>query len=413
MRKFLTIAVPLFIILLMVGVVILLNALKPVPEKKEAEERPTSVFIARAERMTVVPRVISQGEVRPRREIDLVPQVIGRIVYINPNFERGGSFNEGEVLIRLEEADYKLAVIRARSRVAEARQELLREDAEAQMARRDWEELGEGEASALALREPQLEMRRAMLEAAQADLDEAELNLKRASLVAPFTGRVREKRADIGQVVSTATVLGRIFSTSIVQINLQLTDRELGMLGLPIGFEAEDRSGPVVHLNGVVAGEMHSWTGHVIRTDSAIDPQSRVLNVICEVDEPYGAGSDNGIPLAVGLFVTAELPGEPLPDVIVVPRQALRSDNVVYVAKPDEEGIDRLDIRRVDVAFSEPNRVVITDGLEAGEAVVISAVEGASRGLKLQLLETASGSTGSDPDDAPSEETTASAQGGD
>ncbi len=386
-RKAITVGAPLLVLALTIFAFIAINSNRPQPEKREAEERPVSAFVARAKRMTVIPKVVTQGEVRPLREIDLIPQVGGRIEEIDLNFEPGGAFTKGELLFRIQEADYELAVVRAQSQVAQARQNLVRESAEAEMAQKDWAELGEGEASPLTLRQPQLETRRAELQAAEANLAEAELALRRTRITAPFDGRVREKRADLGQVVGPQTILGRIFSTEIVQIPLPLTDRELGVVGLPIGYNAPDRDGPIVNLSTTVAGEARRWQGRIARTDSAIDPQTRVLTAICEVVDPYGKSADDGVPLAVGLFVTAEIPGRAVEDVIVIPRAALRSADSLYVVTTDEEGVDRLEIRSVSVAITEPDRVILASGLEEGERVIISAIEGAVGGLRIQTLE--------------------------
>ncbi len=386
-RKVLTVMGPILVLGLTVFAVGAINSNRPEPERQEAEERPVSAFVARAKRMTVIPKVITQGEVRPLREIDVVPQVAGRIVEIARNFEPGGAFKRGDLLFQIDPSDYELAVVQARSRVAEARQNLIRESAEADMAARDWEELGDGDASPLTLRQPQLATRRALLQAAEADLAIAELNLSRTRVIAPFDGRVRTKIADVGQVVSPGNILGRIFSSEIVQIRLPLTDRELGIVGLPIGFNAPGGEGPDVRLTATVAGEMRSWIGQIARTDSALDPQTRVLNAICEVRDPYGASADDGVPIAVGLFVTAEIPGPPVENMIVVPRTALRTADIVYVVTPDDDGVERLEFRTVDVAFTEAERIVVSGGLEEGERVVVSAIEGAVAGLKINPLE--------------------------
>jgi multidrug resistance efflux pump len=63
---------------------------------------------------------------------------------VNPNFVDGGFFEAGEVLVRLEDADYRLAVTRAEALVAQRRQLLIREQAEAELAREEWEVAGRG-----------------------------------------------------------------------------------------------------------------------------------------------------------------------------------------------------------------------------------------------------------------------------
>jgi hypothetical protein len=151
---------------------------------------------------------------------------------------------------------------------------------------------------------------RAQLAAAQASLDEARLNLSRTRISAPFDGRVRAKGADLGQYVGPGARLGRVFSTDRVQIRLPLTNAELAvwtcrwpsrrrmMIRSPGASErcCRRRAAPL--------------GGPVVRTDSAIDPQTRTMSAIIEVADPYGAAAEAaGAPLAVGLFVSAKIDG--------------------------------------------------------------------------------------------------------
>ncbi len=372
-----------------------LNSMAPKPERnEEAAEQSVGVFVETVKRQRVIPNVTTQGEVRARTEIDLFPQITGRIAEVAPEFRAGGIFKKDDVLVRIEEADYELNVIRSKARVADAEQAMVREEAEAEMARRDWEELGAGgEATPLTFREPQLAQARANLEAARADLADAELDLDRTRIIAPFNGRVRLQEADLGQYVAPGTRLGRIFATDIVEIRLPLTDREMGVVGLPIGYTAPPGGGPKVTLYATVAGEPHEWTGEIVRTDSAIDSDTRVLQGIVEVRDPYGASADGDAPLAVGLFVTASIPGRPIEDALVIPRAALRSGNQVYMVDAD----NRLDKRIVDIAFTEEDRVVLEGGLEEGDKVIVSPMQAPPQGLKVNPVP-----AGQDTDDGES-----------
>lgn len=358
-----------------------MSAMRPKPQQAEQVVRGLAVFVEQAEPATVRLSVKTQGEVRPRREIDLIPQVAGKVTYLAENFVAGGFFNEGDVLLRIEDADYRLAVTRASAEVARAQRALDREQAEAEIARRDWEELGEGEASALTLREPQLAEARAALAAARAQLQDAQLQLGRTELTAPFTGRVREKAVDVGQYVTPGQRLGRVFSTDVVEVRVPLTDAELALLDLPVAFQASDgESGPVVRISGDLAGRRHEWAGHIARTDSAIDTQSRTLFAFVEVEDPYGAGSDDGAPLAVGLFIDAEIEGREVDGAVTLPRSALRGHDEVYVAKLD----GTLDIRTAAVVTSDREKVVFSSGLEPGEYVVTSPILTPSQGLAIE-----------------------------
>lgn len=375
---------PLLVGALFVVLFLVLFATTPEPERSEPEARPSAVFVAEAEAHPVQLTVRTQGEVQPLTEIDLTAQVSGRIAYVNPSFVQGGFFRAGEVLVRLEDEDYRLAVTRAEALVAQRRQQLVREEAEADLAREEWESLGEGEASPLTLRVPQMEEARAQLAAAEASLAEARLNLSRTRLSAPFEGRVRSKLADLGQYVGPGTTIGRVFSTGKAQIRLPLTDSELQTLGMPLAFQAGDNGdGPEVILSATLAGERREWRGEVVRTDSAIDPQTRSLYAIVEVDDPYGAAAETaGAPLAMGLFVEAAIAGRSLDRAYVLPRSALRGEDTIYVANRD----GTLSIRTARVIDSSAEEVIVTSGVEAGERVVISPIRAAAEGMRITAL---------------------------
>ena len=330
-----------------VGIIVLLAMGQPQPQRANSAPRPVAVFVEEAQRHAVALTVNSQGEARPRTQINLVPQVAGRITYVNPNFIEGGFFEAGETLVQIEDADYRLAVTRASAQVAQAQQALARERAESELAASEWEELGEGEASALTLREPQLAEARAQLAAAEAALQSARLDLQRTRVSAPFDGRVRTKNADLGQYVAPGTNLGEVFSTDTVMVRLPLTDHDLSLLGIPVAYNAalsEDGGVPVT-LSATIAGQHQEWEGRITRTDSAIDPQTRVLYAIAEVEDPYGAAAQGGSPLAIGLFVEAEIRGREIEGAYIIPRNALRGEGNVFVV---EEG-GTLSVRAVEI----------------------------------------------------------------
>ena len=70
--------------------------------------------------------------------------------------------------------------------------------------------------------------------------------------------------------------------------------------------------GSPVILSATIGGEEHQWGARVARTDGAIDPATRQISAIAVVDDPYGAGADDGAPLAIGLYVNARIEGKPL-----------------------------------------------------------------------------------------------------
>ena len=381
-RRFFVFALPAFAFLGFVVVFVAMGALKETPEEKEDIIKATPVVVAQAEAEPVRLTITTQGEATPRTAIDLAPQISGKVVYVSPSFLEGGAFEKGDVLIRIEPAEYEFRVIQARSNVAQARSRFASEEAEAQIAQKEWEEIGDGEGTELALRKPQLAEAAALLASAEAALREAELQLARTSIRAPFKGRVDAKMIDIGQYVTPGLKMGEIFSTDTMEIALPLTDSELGQLGLQVGFQqTTENLGPEVKLSALVAGAPRQWVGRITRTDSGYDRETRVLFAYAEVKDPYGAGADNGAPLAAGLFVGAEIEGREYDNSVVVPRTALRGNDQVFVARAD----NTLEIRTVAVAQTDRIRAVLIGGLEEGENVVTSPVRGAADGMIIAI----------------------------
>jgi len=279
----------IFVFIMLTATIV--NVLKK-PKEKTRNFNTLAVIADYAKTEDVQLMVRTQGEARPQIEIDLVPEVGGKIVFVSPNFVEGGIFKKGETLLRIEDADFKVAVIRAEANVAQAQQVLVREQAEGEIARQDYAELGRGEPSPLALREPQKAQARASLQAAQAEVEAAKLNLDRTYVRAPFSGRVRTKASDIGQFVTPGSRLGRIFSTDVVEVRLPLSDDQLSKLDLPLAFMARDSAtAPAVDLHAIVAGQERHWEGRIVRTDSAYDTSTRALFAIAEVYDPYGKGT--------------------------------------------------------------------------------------------------------------------------
>jgi len=382
-KKFLRVITPILVLVVSIGVVQALSAAKPAPEKKEESQRLISLYVDEVKSDMVTISVQTQGEVRPKTEIDLIPQVSGRIVAVSGSFAEGAEFSPGETLIKIDDTNYKLAVIRAQARVAEAQVAVQRELANAKIKEDHWlDKRTSGEPTAYALNKPQVLEAEAKLMAAEADLKEARLDVARTEINVPFLGRVREKNVGIGQYVTAGMPLGRVFSTDTVEIRLALTDAQLAELNLPMGFMADALNAPVVQFNARVGSKEHSWTGRIVRTHASIDQQTRLIYAIAEVEDPYGLGSDNGAPMAVGMFVHAEIAGVNSQAAMVLPRLALRNADKVYVVNEN----NRLEIRTVEVLSTSMETVFVTAGVNVGEKVVTSTIPAAIDGMEVRAI---------------------------
>ena len=363
------------------GAFVMLEAAKPEPEKKVEPPRPLSVYVEIAQRADVALLVSTEGEVRAKTQVNLVAQIAGRIVSVSSEFTEGGRVTPGETLISIEDTDYQLSLSQAQARVAEAEVGVQEAVASADVAKKQLRNANN--ASPLALKKPQVAQAKARLAAANAELAQAELNLTRTKISLPFKGRVTEKVVDIGQFVSPGTFLGKAFATDVVQIRVPLDDDELASLDLPIGFVATSSEPIMVNLSATVAGRVQQWQGKLERLDAAIDRASRTLFAMVEVEDPYGQHvSQNGMPLAVGLFVSAEIEGRNIQNATVIPSSALRAGDNVFVVNAES----RLEIREVEVVHSSENDVIIGAGIEPEEQVIVSSIRNPIPGMTLSPL---------------------------
>jgi RND family efflux transporter MFP subunit len=352
-----------------ISLVILANP-SPVAPRVQVDARPRVLVVEAVARDVGLP-VHSQGTVESPVQSELVPEVSGRVVWVSPSLATGGTFSAGDPLLRVDAADYDAAVrravanqIRAEAEHVHAVQELRRRERLAGSQVVSDEQLADARRSE--------RVTYANLEDARVGLEEAERNRDRTELRAPFAGRVREKRVDVGQFVSRGAAVATLYSIDYAEVRLPLADQDLAFLAWPGsgGVFAADQQ-PEVTLRGELGGVERRWRGRIVRTDGTIDPRTRMVHVIARVDDPtIPQSGDAAAPLAVGLFVQAEIAGRVERDAIVLPRVALFDEESLLVL----DGDDRLLRRPVDVLRVEGDEVIVSGGLRAGERVCVTDV---------------------------------------
>lgn len=348
------------------------------PELKPSSPEPlaTTVRVVEMQPRSVQLTVHSQGTVAPNTESELIPEVSGRVSWMSPSLVNGGTFAQGDVLLRLDDQDLSSALDRARASLARA-------EAEQQHAKFEFQRLESLEVKQLASRsalENGLRAYRvadAALQDAKAAFAQAQRDLERTELRAPFTGLVRRAAVDIGQFVSRGTSIATVYASADAEVRLPIADRQLAFLNLPVGIRGElpPELQPLVTLSAEFAGQQLTWQGRIVRTEAQIDAMSRMVHVVARVDNAAQAS-----PLSVGLFVNAEIQGLMAENVMVLPRSALREGNRVLVV--DDE--DRLRYREIDPLRLYQDQVLIRGGLTPGERVCVSPLQTAIEGMPVK-----------------------------
>ena len=334
-------------------------------------------------------RLQSYGTVQPRTLSTLTAQVGGQIVSVNPNVRGGGFFEKGDVLASIDARDYEANVRLAGAVLMAAPQPMAAARARSDQAKEDWERLGnEGDAPDLVLRVPQLEAARARVISAESTLQKAELQLERTQIVAPFAGRILRHYADLGQVVSNNSPLADIYATDSVEIRLPIRNRDLGFIDLPETYRYKAVAEPVkgVVIRSQLVGD-DQWEASLVRTEGAIDETARQLHVIAQIDDPFSVKHEGHTPPKIGQYVTAELEGKLLSNVVVIPNSTIYQGSYVYVVIDDV--LQRKDI---EIAWQNDVDAIILSGLAAGDQLVTTSLGQVTSGIRVSVKGRESGS---------------------
>lgn len=339
----------------------------------------THVQVVEIEPQTLKLSIRSQGVVFPRTEIDLVPEVAGQVIRLHPSLVAGGFFEAGDILVSIDSRNYDHAIAEALARIAEAKRQVVLEEAQAEQARSEWQALGQGAPTPLTLREPQLAEARAKLAAAEADLARARLQRSRCEWRAPFAGRVRTTRVGIGQYVQSGEKIARIYAVDVAQVRLPLATDEFSRFDLLLNHRNTPAvSGPKVILSAEFAGAEHRWEGRIVRAEGALDEETGLLHAVAEVPNPYKVGPGQA-PLMPGLFVRAEIEGREQQGVFVLPPNAVNTAREALLVDMES----RLRFRPLEILRREPDRIIAKGDLKAGDRLVISRVDVPVEGMKV------------------------------
>ncbi|MCR9093181.1 MAG: efflux RND transporter periplasmic adaptor subunit [bacterium] len=387
---------PLLIIGAAVLVVALLVRVQRSPEDRPQQNAAPLVRTVVAEPTEVRFTVQANGSVTPRTESELIPQVSGEVVEMSPQLVAGGFFEEDDFLARIDDADYRVDREAARAQVARARSEFGRAEKERARQRRLADRSVASEAR-IDDAENAYGIAEASLREAQARLERAERDLARTEIRAPYRGRVRAEQVDLGQFVNRGQSIATLYAIDYAEVRLPIPDRELAYLEFG-QFRAAivgkgETTGAKVVLSTEFAGAQHHWEGVLDRTEAELDPRSRMINLVARVPEPYKLEAPRSAPLAIGLFVDAEIEGRVVEDAFVLPRDALRAGDRVYVIDAE----NRIAFREVEVLRTERDRVVVAGGLVAGEMICTSPLDAAIDGMLVRVSGETAAPTVEDP----------------
>ncbi len=437
MKKILTkpVVLPLLILLALAIVIFKVKTKPPLPHEdvgfpvRAVEVMPLEAIPFRA-------RATAYGHVEPSVLLKAKAEVGGKVVYLHPGLEKGGSLAAGTVVARIEPTTYEFSLEQRKAAVQSSRSTLRQLEVEEGSARRSLkiaeENLRVGEAelkrvqslaekklvarSALDAEEQKvLQLRQqvedlkgklatyssrkkslqAQIRQSESQVEQTQDTLGRTEIVLPFDARIGDVFVETGEFVAAGTVLFEALGVDAVEITAEMPVRQFRPLLLSLGKQAVSLADPQqfqalvqklglearVRLVGASSID-NAWQGKLIRISESVDPLRNTIGLVVAVSNPYeGVIPGERPPLLKGMY-TAVTFLAPVREALVIPRKAIHEGRV-YIAREDNS----LEIRPVEAAYRQGNFAVLKKGVAAGERLIISDVIPVINGLPLKPID--------------------------
>lgn len=361
--------------------VLLKTAPETTPEDQKQAVKIVQTIVLRPGDERVV--VTAWGTVIPAREVTMRPQVEGRVIEQGASVVPGGRLAAGEELLRLDPADYEMALIERTAELEEAKYEFDIEKGRQVIAKREYEQLrrdlpAEDVDPSLALREPYLRRTEAMITKAENAIEKARLDLGRTVLHAPFNSMVIEEFVEVGQLVEAGDEVCRLVGTDTFWVRATLPMADLPHIRLP---EREKSGAEAKVFLDTGHGDSKPWLGRVTRLLSDLEETGRMARLLVEIDDPLGLeeSGKGRAPLLLGSYVRIDIEAGLLQGVLEIPRYALREGNRLWLVDRD----NRIRIAEPEILWTRADTVLVPDVIEDGERLVVSELKAVLPGMEV------------------------------
>lgn len=309
---------------------------------------------------TTIP-IRGEGFVTAAQQIELATQSAGRIIDLHPAIKALGQFEQGDVLVRLDDRTATAAVNRANADMAsiEARLQLVNTQVERAKQLLD---RGIGTQDRLDQLLSQQSDLQASLAGLSAGLETAQIALENTKVLAPFDGAVLSQSADIGAFVNPGQSIAILFTDQQLEVTVPVIEADAALI--PGLFESQ-RAPAIV--TAQFAGSNVAWNAEVVRVDPALNSTTRTLGVTVALLDRYSGemvedadSLASGVPPAlVNAFVEAEISGAQLDDIYAIPSIAVRENDNVWLTDGDTLSVVPVNVVHIDldtafVRFSAP-----------------------------------------------------------
>lgn len=411
----------IFLVMIAIGI----GAAKLLKKNKKSITHDTSAMEAKPVDVITISKqafsahVIAYGHIEPSIVLQGKAELSGKVSYIHPELEPGGSIAKGTVVVRIDPDDYQFSLkqteadlISSRASLDQLKQEQLSTSRSLKLAKDNlrfgmqelkrvrgiWNKrlisrsaLDLEEQKVIQLRssvsdlEGKLATYRSRLDSAKAIISRSkeqvkgkETTLGRTEIRMPFDARISSVNVQKGQFTPIGGTLFEAIDTDGVEVNAAIPIRQMRILlsslnGKTVTLDPSNMNKAIQSLRleatvSLVGGSAKAvWEGRVIRFAESIDPVRRTIGITIAIDKPY----ENVIigqrpPLLKGMYVAVKI-SAPAYDAIVIPRHAVHLGRA-YIMDDKEQ----LAIRTLQIRSEQGETVVVEQGLEVGEQLIVN-----------------------------------------
>ncbi len=371
-KRMLYIALPVVIVAVGFVAMLVLLGMREEPPRRATQPRPRIVE-ARIVELTDVPStIIVYGRVSSAQPVELISEVTGMIEPGDIPYQPAQSFARGDILLKIDDRPTRLAINSKKSDLLTALATVLPEiKVDFPGEYNAWQTYFDAisfndplpELPKVNDRKIKLFLSRFNVYGLYFDIRDLEIKLDKHYFRAPFAGSIVSTIVRVGSTARSGNSLGEIISLEDLEVEVPVAADDIAWI---------DFSRPVVFTSAEMPGE---WTGRIIRVGKSIDERTQTIPVFISLDI-----SETG-PLFQGAFLQAYIPGKEVPDAIAIPRQALYSDQYVYLIHSGT-----LEFREVSVIRKENEEVIVDGGIATGDTLVVEVLQGVAPGMPAQAL---------------------------
>ncbi len=376
LKKNLIISAALFVFAAVMVVVVF--STEPTPKREAATKRTAMlVDVIIAEAGDFKPQISAMGTVKAEQDIVLRPRVSGQVISLAEGFVPGNFVRKGDVLLQIDPADYKNALAQRKSELAAVETALKIEMGEQEIAKRDYQRLNQQLSpmqKSLVLREPQLAAAEAKVIAAKAAVNQALQELERTQVRAPFDAQILNRNVNVGSQISPNDMLAQLVGLQKYWIEATVPP-------------AKTRHIQDGEMSQVKVFDRTTWKSNEYRDAKVrgiigeLQGQTRLARILIEISDPLAILKENeGKPrLIIGSYVECAIAAKPFENVVKLPREYVRKRDTAWIMQDD-----KLSIRELNIVFRDENFAYVSQGIQGGEQVVITALSRVRDGAELR-----------------------------